>query len=217
MAETRAFSANFHHIQALAMRALQSPSGIIITWTVPRDCPTLDDCKRAARSFQQSFTSFRARDRRMSARLLGESTKIPPRDSFAQSSFDRLVCMREMTPNGDGWQIRFLHIKDVLSTLNISDGATGLPLTDLGTGRDECGVLLDHFIDLSLQRRDTAPMNDDDCKRLAELRPDLLDQIEGYMAFRDKGVTKPKPPAREITDIAELGDDAFAGWKGAEE
>lgn len=210
MAETRAYSANFHHVQAIAQRALDNPSGLIVAWTL-RDQPTLDACKLKARSFQQSFTSFRARDRRLSAKLLGESSTVIPRDSFASSKYDRLVCAREMTPAGDGWQIRFIHVGDMLSELNIIDPSTGLPLADMGAGQDEENRLIEKLA--GAWGKGAPPMPDGELNRLLALSPDdhTRGAVAAYRAHRDGGEARVSNThthlATSTRDIADLSEE----------
>lgn len=216
MAETRAYSANYHHVQAVAQRALANPSGLIIAWTLDTE-PTLEVCKLKARSFQQSFTSFRARDRRMSASNHGES-RIPPRDSMAVSDYDRLVCAREMTPSGNGWQIRFIPIADVLKELNIIDPSTGLPLDDIGSNRNEANTLMDEWIELCIHKDTHPPFPDDKLDRLLGFHGHLRNEVSAYRDFRDKGVRQAPAAKPPVTDLANLSDDDLAGWgEGGEE
>lgn len=70
MADTRAYSPNFQGVAALADRALARPEGITINFEVAT-YGSIEACAHVARGFQKTFTSLRARARRLSERQLG--------------------------------------------------------------------------------------------------------------------------------------------------
>src|SRR6185369_10870553 len=152
MPETRAFTGNLASITAAADAALQAPQGIEVRFLAP-DYPTgLDGAASAARSFQKTFSSLRARTRKLQAHHLGESSAFPPPTTLAQSIYDKLVCERARII--DGWVIRLMPVALVQSSFALFDIATGEALTTTGAGLSEVARLIDKHLN---HREDFTP------------------------------------------------------------
>lgn len=120
---TRAYTANMDEVRKLCETALQSTTGLTITFTVERH-GSLAACKSRAVSTQNSFTSLRARSRKL------DTSSEHAALHFIRGQYDGLVCRREPLPNNAGWLVRFLPATSMFADVEIT-GGNGEPLDDL--------------------------------------------------------------------------------------
>jgi len=140
MAESRSYSPNYETVRKAADAALMSPDGIAINYRVDAVTP-MSACALKARSFQQSFTSLRARMRRLDAKVRGEIMEHSVvRDSFARGPYDDLVCQRLPLADEGGWCVTLRHAHVLIDELEIIDIATGQPLSEIGKNKSELEV-----------------------------------------------------------------------------
>lgn len=134
MSDARLFSPNYDNVRQVADAALLKPEGITIRFSVDLYTTYLN-CEHAARRFQQTFTSLRARAARLNARLRGESETIPPRYSEAHGIYSNLVCQRSKFPP-ERVEVFLGPASEVMRSLVIVDNATG-ELLNLGAGESK--------------------------------------------------------------------------------
>ncbi len=112
---TQAFTPNMDTMARVCQDALASPNGLTLKFTVAK-LGSLEACHARAKSTQNTFTSLRARSRRLTPAERGS------RDHFKRGDDDTLVCRREPLPDNEGWCVRFLHAIDMFSDVEIADG-----------------------------------------------------------------------------------------------
>jgi hypothetical protein len=191
-----AYTANFSSVQAAADRALDAPSGITIRFTVERH-GSLAQCEHLARGFQKSFSSIRARARRISRTVRGESATIVPIDTMAHGPYDGLVCQRSRLPDDMGWSVGLYPASVILDAMDIIDNDTGRPITEIGANRTETNAILD--------RMGHGAVTADDWARLKELDPDLYTSVKEAYALAGKPNAVPRDPLAEL-DLDSLSD-----------
>ncbi len=170
MTQVRAFTANMESLRALCDKALATPEGIEINFTIEQ-CGSLDACKSRARSMQTTFTSLRAR-----ARDLTQSLSKSAYHNI-KGPYDGLACLREPLPSNHGWRVRFLHAVDLLKDLEIIDLSTGKPI-DTEKGREIEHLSLKLFSDF-------AHFTVADYDRLEELKPGcFIEMTPGFTLER---------------------------------
>ncbi len=140
MPAPRAYSPSFVSVADAADQALARENGMDIYFTVER-YGSLEACLTLSRSFQKSFTSLRARARRLSERRIGEEGINAPRDSMAVGNYDTLVCQRVQMGEGRGWIVSLIPTHVVMSQFDCRDPVTGEKITDLGFNADRETVL----------------------------------------------------------------------------
>lgn len=150
---TQAFTANMDTMSKLCDDALMSPTGLTVKFTVDR-LGSLEACHTRARSTQNTFTSLRARSRRLNPEEKASAyhTKRGP--------YDGLVCRREPLPHNEGWCVRFLHATNIWDDVEIT-GGDGEPLGDLHEIRTLTAKLFGDFAHFTIY----------DYDRLEELKP----------------------------------------------
>lgn len=138
-------------IRALADRALASPSGVTVRFTLAKHGSEAA-CKHLARSFQKRFTSMRAW-----ARKMDDSTVT----LYASGPYDRLDC--QPTPTDDGWHVHLIP-RDVVE----------LDAVDIRTG-EEINLNKSEFYKL-IERAQAAPhtITRADFNRAEELNPSSI-------------------------------------------
>jgi hypothetical protein len=90
-------------VKSLADRALQLPEGLRIYFRTEAH-GTFETAHRAARSFQTSFSSMRAKARRQMERAHSQNDSLIM-DTLTQGPYDSLACQKEWLPNGEGFAI----------------------------------------------------------------------------------------------------------------
>lgn len=220
MADPRAYSPNFVSVQQVASHALDDPSGAAIFFTTAA-LGSLEAAKHAARSFQQSFTSLRARGRRRSETALGEVARNQasvPRFSDARGMYDALVCQRSPLPDGKGWKVELIPAAAVLATLDIRDRITGEPIT-LGKNEPQWAKTMALALNKQTRALVTAQMWDEAERE----KPGMWIANDGSglpWFYRPADATAPTPepypshpaydePTSAFDDVEALGDDIF--------
>lgn len=206
MPQPNAYMAAFTSVASAADLALDRPEGVTITWTV-EEYGDAEVCKSLSRSFQTTFTSLRARTRRTAMVRRGEANL---RDTDALGPYDKLVCMRAPLAFGAGWSVLLCPSNLMINRLNITDNATGRPVTEIGRERDERNVLFDKAFNTP------ELWTDADNARALELDPlfwtmrdgQVID-IETYKHMKQGAkYVAPKAPDASYTDfIDEMSDD----------
>lgn len=126
MSAPRAHTAALERVRKLADLALDDPKGIDISILVST-YGSMDACAQLARSFQQSFTSLRARNRKQD-----NASKL----ADPVSKYDALICQRLPMPNDTGWSIRLIREDTNLLGWEITSLATGQPVTQVVSDDD---------------------------------------------------------------------------------
>jgi hypothetical protein len=134
MGHQRAITPSSSSVKDLADLALNEADGLTLTWLA--EDIGLEACAHKARSFQTTFTAFRARARRMHYRE--ESALLL--DTSAQGPYDKLACVREPLANGAGWTVSLLHAHDLLAGVHITTGK-GDPVATLDPKMKRWGEL----------------------------------------------------------------------------
>ncbi len=128
MPDPRYNTPSFDNVRHVAEQALNNDDGIVLTFAVAQ-YGTYANCELAARSFQTSFTSLRARMAKQNARHRGEH--VDERISDALGVYSTLVCQRSRFP--DRVEVFIGQSRVLLKTLDIRNAATGEPI-HLGRG-----------------------------------------------------------------------------------
>ena len=138
-------TAHMHAVREIAQAALDSSHGIQIPFL--RASYGSDEAAHAAmRSYQQAFSSLRARARRITLRGTNES-RIPLKDSAIRGPFDAIGCHSYQTDVG--WVLVFQHEAQLLDALDIIDIATGKSVTSLSFEQREIeaiGIMLQKHV-----------------------------------------------------------------------
>ena len=201
MTASRHESPSYAAVRGAADRALNAPQGVTVYFRIA-DHGTMAQCEHLARGFQVSFTSMRARARRLSAKIRGENPHMM--DSMATGEYDRLVCQRALLPDGGGWSVGLYPTAMMLAGMEIVDNATGQPITDIGKGQTEAEALSERILRALIDKQRPTRPTPEDMKRLWELAPDNA-------AFLTTTFNLTRPP-----DIATMDLDELAGF-GVEE
>jgi len=88
---------NFQKMRDLCDVALDTPNGLKMPFDI-KNYGSLEACKKAARAFQQLFSSFRARAR--NTVQMRAKQRIDELGEQIQSPYDKLACMRVERPDG---------------------------------------------------------------------------------------------------------------------
>lgn len=122
MPAARAMTGNMSLAASIADKALEAAEGITIPYRVSK-YGSLDACDQQARSLQSSFTSLRARVRRLANRVREDELML--RDQSIVGKYDALACLRQLMPGNEGWQVWIGPAISALADLEIIDNATG--------------------------------------------------------------------------------------------
>lgn len=149
MTEPRAFTPAMEAVREIADQALLAgPEGITLYWRCPPF--TLETARLQARSFQQSFTSLRARARRLSA-----EDKLA-RDHAGTGTYDRLAAQRGDLPDAAGAYIRLCPARALFEDVEIVSNATGQALRTVGSAKHPGWTLLERASDYMLSGQGNA-------------------------------------------------------------
>lgn len=125
---------------------------------------SLERCKTAARSFQVSFNSMRARDRRRKPGTPG-SLGIDPK-----SDYDRIACMSRPIANSRGWEI-YLTTEGGDADFEICD-REGNPLVN--------DTIADNEVKALVKDAGQFAKDPERLRRLLRMRPALSEMLAGF-------------------------------------
>lgn len=188
MPAARSFSPSFNMIVDTARAALQKPEGLSVEFRISK-LGSMEACATAARSFQVSFTSLRARARRKNMAAKGQ---LYDRDHDAFGIYDGLVCQRQRFPDNSGWYVWLGPASAALQDLEIIDNATGERVI---IGDDPRAARIQFLMPFVMNRTLTADMWDE----LEAMTPNWPSTV-GMVYPRPGG--DPFPPSHEC-DLAE--------------
>lgn len=124
MPQPRGVTPTLSRMKDWAQLALERPNGLTLTWKPPEFSPQA--CAQHARGFQTSFTSMRARARRL--QVTHEGYESPSaRDLYTRGPYDALACVREPLVGG-GWSITLCRGQDMFQGVQVTDALTGEPI-----------------------------------------------------------------------------------------
>jgi hypothetical protein len=169
MPDPRFNSPSFERVRQIADLALTRSEGVKVNFTLDR-YKTMKNCEHAARGFQTSFTSLRARLNRVTSRLAGESETLLPRYSDAQGPYATLMCQREKL---DDRVVVFIGPAQIaMSNMEVVDAATGEPM-NFGAHEAEKDRLA------YIAARTPGKLSQAEYDRLGELVPGFWDSLTG--------------------------------------
>lgn len=213
MPDARAFSPNMVSPQHVAQAAQARPGGVTLAFRVSVH-GSLEECAHRARSFQQSFTSMRARARGLSQKRLGESTS--PRYSMARGPYDDLVCQRRLLPNGEGWAVDIIPSNLTLTSLDIIDRETGLPVDTVDNNSNLIFTLSTKYSNYLMGKGPSLTMDEEETlKRVAG--EDALEEIRSYSSGASLDAPGNvgeviTPQARRSSDPNDMTEEEMDAW-----
>lgn len=171
-------------VRALADRAKELPDGLRVRFTIANH-HTLADCASAARSFQTSFSSMRAKARRKTE-TLQEREK---RDVNAKGPYDSLACIKERLANDEGYAIWLAPAYAIDFANDVVDGKTGEPLAEY----DPINMKSNAILQFWLARADEArrgkaefrnPLDADQEAWMFEHQPEIAEDMYRAAGFK---------------------------------
>jgi len=189
MPDARAFTGQMQVVEQLAQKALKENVTVFLT---VEQYGSVEACQKRARSLQTSFSSFRARTRRLS----GDEKRA--RDVFKQGPYDTLACLIDPLPNAGGWKFWLGQGSSLLDDLDVR-GADGKPLTDFGANKSERA----QFVEDVLPRAMMSPPQITKREWLMGERYGLWVTADGERWFNDRAPTEEE--MREL-DTLPTGD-----------
>lgn len=206
MPESRTFGATFETCRQVAEAALANPEGVTV-WFYARECGSLEEAKKRARSFQTVFAGLRSRARKMGR--VGAVSLNPHADITEKPGpYDSLICQTHALPDNAGYSVGLYPGALLLNQLNITDNATGLPLSTVGRHRDERTKLFDILEKTNDQftRENGVRLFELD----ADLRADFGDDLDAFLERFAPHTLRSVATKEDITkpfDLADLPDD----------
>lgn len=212
MPESRTFGATFETCRQVAEAALANPEGITV-WFYARECGSLEEAKKRARSFQTVFAGLRSRARKMGR--VGAVSLNPHADITEKPGpYDSLICQTHALPDNAGYSVGLYPGALLLNQLNITDNATGLPLSTVGRHRDERTKLFDILEKTNDQftRENGARLFELDADLRADFNGDLNAFLQRFAPHTLRSVSTKGESAMPI-DLADLdmSIDPFTG------
>lgn len=201
MPDARAFSPNMVSPQHVAQAAQARPGGVTLAFRVSVH-GSLAECAHRARSFQQSFTAMRARARGLSQRKLGESAS--PRYSMARGPYDDLVCQRRILPDGEGWAVDIIPSNLTLTSLDIIDRETGLPVDTVDNNSNMIFVLTTKYTNYLMGKGPRITADEEETLKRAS-GEDVLEEIRSYTT--GASLDAPGNPSEVITSQPKRSSD----------
>lgn len=142
MPQPRGQTASLESVRRLADHALSVADGVTVFFRLQQHV-TLEACATRARSFQTTFSSLRAKERRskvIHALGKGEGGDLE-RDLYTRGKYDSLGCQRNPLPDGEGWKVELIPLDAMIDAFDVIDNSTGLSLAHMGMHKSELGAL----------------------------------------------------------------------------
>lgn len=156
---------NMLRAKELAMMALSSSQGIRLEY-ISEKVGGWKEARRRAKSLSIAFHAMRSREHRKAQGKSQQEHKFQ-KDSDIVAPFDRVACVMQELPEGQGFTVSMMHVRVINWDDCITDRATGLPIHTKTPDEKRCENIAEFFLSELFRQGDRReklrdPLTDED-------------------------------------------------------
>lgn len=215
MPAPRTITPALQKVRELAIQAQDSPEGLTFEF-LSENYGGFDGAHRAARGFQTTFSSMRAKERRKAEAMYGT---VPRLDTNVRVAFDDLSAFKNPLPHERGWTVSLLKSTSVFLDIVIRDFKTGEIVEQVDESVRQRTALYNLFmakhkeyLNAPLEQTFRNPFDQDQEYWLNAHWPDFLVNIlEEFGLKRNYAEMAQPAPVIQEADLADLSADDLFG------